>query len=129
MKATSSQQKPVTARALHILVVEDEMMLAIVLEDALEDAGCMSTMVSRVGRAALLAASQSFDGAILDVSVAGEQVYPVAEELARRNIPFIFTTGHGENEIRDDFRGRPILQKPYLPDALNRMMQTTFPAT
>ena len=104
-----------TVRGKRILVVEDEMMLVMMLEDILEGLGCAVTTVARLARAITIAETDSFDGAFLDVNVAGEAVYPVAAILTRRNIPFVFSTGYEKDSVPPEYRDRPVLPKPYLP--------------
>src|SRR5690606_25099356 len=96
------------------LIVEDESLVAMLIEDALGEIG-LATMgpASRVARALDLIRSDPPQGAILDVNLAGEEVYPVAEELASRGIPFIFLTGYGRRGIRQGFDARPVLGKPF----------------
>ena len=80
-----------------ILVVEDEVIVAMLLEDILADAG--ATVVgpaARVARALELLEAEPVDAALLDLNLAGEVTIPVAEELKRRGIPFAFATGYGK---------------------------------
>lgn len=101
-------------RGLHLLVVEDEAMIAFALEDLLTDLGCeVVGPVFRVRDAMQLAREAVIDGAILDVNIAGEEVFPVADILEARGIPFIFTTGYGTAGLRPSDLGHPVLQKPY----------------
>ena len=95
-------------------VVEDETMVAILLEDMLEELGCEVLWTAhRVNKALDLVAGSAPDAAILDVNIAGDEVYPVAQALARRSIPFVFTTGYGARGLAESWRGRPIVQKPF----------------
>lgn len=110
------QHAPEVPSKLHILVVEDEMMLMMTLEDALTDAGYTYVTASRIKKAIALAEGEAIDCAILDVNVAGEDVYPVAKILSRRRIPFILSTGYGRNTLPAEYRERPVLAKPYLPE-------------
>ena len=112
----AAQQAPNFPSKLHILVVEDEMMLMMTLEDALTDAGYTYVTASRIKKAVALAEAEAIDCAILDVNVAGEDVFPVAEILSRRNIPFILSTGYGRDTLPAEYRERPVLAKPYLPE-------------
>lgn len=99
---------------LRLLVVEDDAMLALALEMALADAGCeVVSIASCLDEAMPLAREAAIDGAILDVNVGGEKVFPVADILATRAIPFVFATGYGAAGLRDCDHGRPVLQKPY----------------
>uniref|UniRef100_UPI0035CC8A41 response regulator n=1 Tax=uncultured Sphingomonas sp. TaxID=158754 RepID=UPI0035CC8A41 len=102
-----------------ILAVEDEMLVLMNIEAALEDFGC-STICSAgcVAEALALIARQSFDAAILDVNLGGEKSYPVADALAQLGVPFVFSTGCSDHGGRVDFEGRPILRKPYTRAAL-----------
>jgi CheY-like chemotaxis protein len=100
-------------------VVEDEALIALMLEDLLVAFGC-----SVVGPMARLAPAQSaarqrdFDCALLDININGEPIHPVAEILSERGIPFVFVTGYGEAGVDNRFEGRPVLRKPFRPDKL-----------
>jgi CheY-like chemotaxis protein len=102
-----------------ILIVEDESLVAMLLETILEDMGC-----STVGPAAniddglTLVQTESLDAALLDVNVAGRQVFPVAQALKDRGVPFVFSTGYGEGGLPDEWRGQPTIQKPFTETAV-----------
>lgn len=104
---------------LRVLLVEDEAMVAMMLEDMLGDLGCeIVGPAASVARALELAGDAALDGAILDVNVGGEAIYPVAEALTARGVPFVFTTGYGATDIDARFAGAPALQKPFSPPSL-----------
>jgi CheY-like chemotaxis protein len=108
---------------LRILVVEDEAAISLLLEDMLLDFGC--EVVGPAGRLAAaldLAASEAFDLAILDVNVAGEPIYPVAEALEERKVPFVFSTGYGSAGIKEPYRDRPVVQKPFAQNDLRQRL-------
>ena len=110
---------------LRILIVEDEMLVAMNLEDMLLDLGHeVAGIASRLEPALSLAAEGQFDLALLDVNLAGSQSFPVAAILRDRNIPFLFATGYGIKGIIEEFRSYPVLQKPFravdLEQALER---------
>jgi CheY-like chemotaxis protein len=108
-------------QGLRVLVVEDEMVVAMLLEDMLTDLGCLIVgPASRVDEALQLAEREDVDAAILDVNVAGAEVYPVAAALAAKRIPFVFATGYGTGGLRDEYRGTPTVQKPFRQDDLAR---------
>jgi DNA-binding response OmpR family regulator len=112
---------------LRVLVVEDEMLIAMLLEDVLQERGCkVIGPVGRVTKAVPLANMEPLDMAILDVNVAGEEVFPVACELARRAIPFVFVSGYGADRLPKKWCDRPILQKPFRPGDLERSMSMAF---
>lgn len=106
-----------------VLVVEDEAAISMLLEDMLLDFGC--TVVgpaARLSTALEMAASEAFEVAILDVNVAGEPIYPVAEAIVKRNLPIVFSTGYGGAGIREPFRDRPVVQKPFSQADLKRTL-------
>jgi DNA-binding response OmpR family regulator len=103
--------------ALHgltIMVVEDEFLVANLIEHMLEDAGCaISGPFPRLAEAVDGAKREPCDAAILDVNLAGERIFPVAEILARRNIPFMFVTGYDGGSMPLEYAGCPRLHKPF----------------
>jgi CheY-like chemotaxis protein len=108
---------------LRILVVEDEAAISLLLEDMLLDFGCeVIGPAARLSAALEAVSREQVDLAILDVNVAGEPIYPVAEALAQRSIPFVFSTGYGSAGIRDTFRDRPVLQKPFAQHDLKQKL-------
>lgn len=113
----------VVAKQRRILVVEDEMLIGMLLEDMLVDMGhVVVAVVPRVNEALAAVEREAFDIAILDVHLNGQAVYPVAESLISRGIPFVFATGYGERGLPEQYRGRPILQKPFSKEDLARMI-------
>jgi len=80
----------------------------------------------RVADGVKLASSERLDGAILDNNIAGTEVFPVASELARRSVPFIFVSGYDSHNLPEAWRGRPILKKPFRPRDLARNMAKAF---
>jgi CheY-like chemotaxis protein len=110
---------PDAASPRRVLVVEDEMLIGMLLEDMLTDMGhTVVAIVPRVNEALATARRESFDVAILDVHLNGQAVFPVAEVLIERGIPFVFATGYGERGLPEQYRDRPILQKPFAMDDL-----------
>lgn len=111
-----------------VLVVEDESLVAMLLETILEDMGCVPVgPASTVDEGLEMASSdEPLDAALLDVNVAGKQVFPIAEALKARGVPFVFSTGYGEGGLPDEWRGQPTLQKPFteaaVRDALMKAM-------
>jgi CheY-like chemotaxis protein len=122
----ASLQVPTDFR--RVLVVEDEIMIRMLLEDMLDDLGFKVALTAgRVDEAIMLARDGEFDVAILDVNLNGDLVYPVADVLAARGLPFAFSTGYGDAGMPDNYRDRPTLQKPFqlagLEKALAELMQ------
>ena len=126
----SSGEPKATAAALRVLIVEDETMIAMLVEDMLAELGHATVAIaSNLEEAARLAAEADFDAALLDVNLSGKTVDPIANTLAQRGIPFAFTTGIDQRGIPQAYRDRVTLQKPYvmeqLKGALTLMMQRT----
>lgn len=110
---------PLAGRRL--LVVEDEALVAMMIEDMLGDLGCVVVEVaSSLAQAMALAEDPALalDGALLDLNLAGEKVYPVAERLAANGVPFVFSTGYGKAGIDAGYGHVPVLAKPFKPRAL-----------
>lgn len=98
-----------------VLVVEDDALVGMLIESILEDLGCviLGPATTLDEARALIDDGEPIDAALLDVNVAGEQVFPVAEALAARGTPIVFSTGYGEGGLTEAWRGRPTLQKPF----------------
>lgn len=108
-----------------LLIVEDETLVALMVEDMLSDLGCVVVDVAGTLSQGLSLVSDpdlALDGAILDVNLGGEKVYPVAEALAARGIPFIFATGYGIAGIAETYAHVPALAKPYDAQLLERTL-------
>jgi CheY-like chemotaxis protein len=98
----------------HVLVVEDEMLVLMSIESALADLGCESvTAAATAVQAIELTKSQVFDIALLDLNLNGYESYAVADALVALGVPFVFSTGCSNDGMRDDYRDRPLLRKPY----------------
>jgi chemotaxis family two-component system sensor kinase Cph1 len=97
-----------------ILVVEDDPMLALNVEQLLEDAGCAVVgPCATVARALEMARRGGMDAAILDVNLRGELVFPVADRLAEAGIPFVVVSGHSRDLLPPRHRGCRYLSKPF----------------
>ncbi|CAH2603031.1 Response regulator [Rhodovastum atsumiense] len=97
-----------------VLVVEDEPLLAIELEGLLQEFGCVVVgPVSSLARALQLAQDGSFDVALLDVVIRGGDVYPVADLLIARGIPFALASGYSKSAFPERLRQYPRLLKPF----------------
>ncbi|MER8442894.1 response regulator [Mesorhizobium sp. M1066] len=111
-------------KGLRVLVVEDESLVAMLIEDVLADLGCaLAGMASRVDDAMDKVATLEFDAVILDVNLDGADTYPVADALTERSIPFIFATGYGAGGIPQSFRNVPVLGKPFEQGDLERALR------
>ncbi|MEH3159620.1 MAG: response regulator [Sphingomonas taxi] len=109
-----------------ILIVEDEPLIAMMLEDFLEvlDKTPVAT-VDTVAGALARVEDGGIDAAILDVNLrGGEKSTPIAEALARQGIPFVFATGGSDDSVDAQFRDRPVLQKPFTMDGVAKALDT-----
>jgi DNA-binding NtrC family response regulator len=110
---------------IRVLLVEDETLVAMLLEDMIADlGGTVVGSASRVGRALELVQDPGcgIDLAVLDVNLGGEEVFPVASALAERRVPFAFSTGYGNAGLPDAWRSRPTLQKPFTQEQVTTVL-------
>jgi CheY-like chemotaxis protein len=97
-----------------VLIVEDEPMVAWLLNDMLVDFGCVVVgAADRVAEALAMIEGQSIDAAVLDINLRGQMSYPVADVLTARGVPFVFTTGYARDRLLEAYRAFPYLLKPY----------------
>lgn len=112
---------------LKLLVVEDEAIISFLIEDMLLSLGCASVAhASSVKQAISLLSEQTPDAAVLDVNLAGEPGYAVAEKLEEGGIPFVFATGYGGTGLPARWRERPVIQKPFTLESLEAALRTAF---
>ncbi|MCW6508675.1 response regulator [Lichenifustis flavocetrariae] len=106
-------------------MIEDEMLITMLLEDILEELGCqVAGSAVNVRQAEDLAMNATADAAILDVNLGGDPVYPVAERLIERNIPFVFASGYGSANLPDRWQNHPTLPKPFTADQVETVLRT-----
>jgi len=102
-----------------VLVVEDETLVAMLVEDTLADAGVVVLgPVATVAEALALLGSDRPDLAVLDLNLAGETSEPVADALVRMGVPFVVASGYGASGVPARLSGVPVLAKPYAPEEL-----------
>jgi CheY-like chemotaxis protein len=107
-----------------ILVVEDEPLIAMMLEDFLESLGhrvhaSCDSVESAIGEAE----KGGFDVAIVDVNLNGENAWPVARKLRENNIPFIIATGGHVEPPPAEFKDVPVIEKPYTVDRVTPALE------
>lgn len=121
-RTVSSAARP---EPLRILVVEDELFVAMLVEDLLGDLGCRIVgPAANAADAVRAAEGETFDFALLDVNLGdGETSFQAAEILRRRGVPFAFVTGYGDQGVRPDLRDAPVLSKPIDPQRLARLIE------
>lgn len=110
-----------------ILIVEDEFLIAIHVADIMAHLGfSVAGPVADIGQALSLIAQENVDGAVLDVNLSGQLVFPLATILVQRSIPFILTSGYDSVGLPAEWRGRPHLRKPVVERELARLTLATF---
>lgn len=113
-----------------VLVVEDELLVSMLIEDILADEECQVIgPFTTVFDALSAARNEAIDIALLDVNLRGEKVYPVAEILTERGIPFVFLSGYGPDAIPDDHPGWRACSKPFSPNDLTRILTEQIQAS
>lgn len=111
-----------------ILVVEDEGLIALMIEDMLLDlgyevAGPAATLDEAM---VLIRAQPPIHAAVLDLNICGEPVFPVVDALRARGVPVIMTTGYGDDRLRADDRHGPVLHKPFVEAELIAALARAF---
>jgi len=116
-----------------VLVVEDEVLVAWLLEDMLADLGCAVVgPAASVKQALAMIDAEAIDVAVLDVNLNGQLSYPIADALAARGVPFVFSTGYDKDRMLDGYKTFPVLQKPFhqseLSDILAKLLTPKEPS-
>jgi CheY-like chemotaxis protein len=110
-----------------ILIVEDESMIAMMVEGFLEESGWeVAGWAGGTERALAMARDAEIDAALLDVNLNGQDTFAVADILSERRIPFIFATGYGADGVAKRFRGVPTLTKPFQRNELDRALEAAM---
>jgi DNA-binding response OmpR family regulator len=110
-----------------VLVVEDEALIAILIEDVVQDSGgAIVGPVATLEKALKLAEEEDFDAAILDVTIRGGKVFAVAKLLQERGIPFVFASGYGDWALPKELRDKPRLTKPFTVGELEEQVRFLY---
>ncbi len=109
-------------RGNRIILVEDEILVAMMMRDILTELGfSVVGPFSRLSEAMVAAVHDDIDAGIIDINLGGEFVYPVAEVLVARDIPFIFVTGYGVESVDARFGSVPVIKKPVQRQVLQKI--------
>lgn len=112
-------RRPIDLKGLKVLLVEDEALVAMLIEGMLSDLGCeVVGTIARVAPALEQVSRDPPQAALLDVNLAGEKVFPLADRLAELGVPFVFSTGYGTAGLEGRHCDRPVLQKPFTDEDL-----------
>jgi DNA-binding response OmpR family regulator len=110
-----------------ILIVEDEPLIAMMLEDFLESLGhSISASCDTVAAALSEVEKGGFDLAILDVNLKGQNVWPVASKLRERGVPFVIASGGHVDPPPAEFASVPLIEKPYTVDRVTPAINAAF---
>lgn len=116
-----------TPSGLRVFVVEDEELVLMMIETMLEELGCIVTGSAKSVPVALSAVETvPFDLALLDVNLEGVKVFPVAEAIAEKGLPFIISSGYGREGVPDALRHVPIIPKPFRLEELDEAIRQAF---
>lgn len=97
-----------------VLIVEDQALIAMLVEDMLKECGCQVVgPVSKLHEAWALISRDTIDVGLLDINLGGETVYPVADAMQELKIPFIFSTAYSADVVPARFRTATVLQNPF----------------
>jgi CheY-like chemotaxis protein len=118
---------PPTVFKARLLLVEDETMVGLFMEELLGELGFDPTCpITNLAEAVAAAKRERYDGAVLDMNLQGESVYPLAELLTAQDVPFVFVTGYSRGGIEERFSGVPVVQKPVTSEALAQALYGKF---
>jgi CheY-like chemotaxis protein len=116
-----------TLKGRRILLIEDSPVVGPLTADLIEEIGC-----TVVGPAPNMAAARElveageFDGALIDIHIRGERVFPLCEMLQAQGLPFVFTSCYADWQMPDKWQDRPRLQKPYTIDQVEEALGKLF---
>lgn len=111
--------------SLNVMIVEDEPLIAMMMEALVSDVGGVALGPYGDVAAAVVAAraEAQIDVALLDCNLGREHSWPVADVLAERGVPFAFSSGQGAKEIAERFAGRPVFAKPVDEERLRQFLR------
>lgn len=108
---------PARLRGKKVFVVEDEALISMLFEDILGELDCeVVGPALNLKQALELARTADMDAAVLDVNLGGDPIFPVAEILASRGVPLVFSSGYGASGLPERWRSEPTLPKPFTTD-------------
>lgn len=109
--------------AVRVLVVEDDALIGMAVAQSAERCGCVVVgPITRLETGLRTAQTADLEGAILDIDLDSEQVWPIAEILQRRKVPFILVSGYSSTEVPECYWRVPLVSKPLTDAALRRAL-------
>jgi two-component SAPR family response regulator len=120
-------QPPPSLKGLDVLLVEDESLVSLLLEDMLHELGAGAVRhAGRLDKGFALAADRRPDVAVLDVNIAGNAVFPLAQKLTEDRVPLLFITGYGRDGLGPEWASCQVLQKPLTLEQLEKALHRTL---
>ena len=111
-----------------ILIAEDEPLIALTVEDMLDELGYeVAGTVARLDEALAFVQRETIDCALLDVNLGKDRIDPVADLLASKDCPFVFTTGEGRAGVPPAHAGRPCVSKPFRMEDIENALAAALP--
>ena len=115
-------------RRARVLIVEDEHLIQLMLAEMITKMGYdVAGVAGNLTDAKDHASGMELDVAVLDINLAGEKVFPVADRLRARGVPFCFVTGYGVGGLPDHYERNAVLQKPFQEEDLERILHSLCP--
>jgi len=112
---------------LHVLVLEDEFLIAMDVEDLCREQGAASVSIVRNFNDLRAFADVRIDAAVLDVMLSGTPTFDFAKELREQNVPFVFATGHADDaQMFSEFSGVEVVGKPFAGPDLIRALEAAI---
>lgn len=119
------EKSTIALNGRRVLVVEDEILISMMLQDTLLGLGLdVVGPVNSMASAVATVNGEPLDGAILDLNLGGNLIYPLADMLIERDIPFVFLTGYDRSKVAPRYASVPVLQKPVAPEVLRDCLLT-----
>ncbi len=110
-----------------IFIAEDEPLIAMVLEDILDELGyALAASAATVAQAEQLTLTTTFDAAILDADLGGQESFPLADRIMASGVPVLFATGRGRGNLPTRFRESILIEKPYVLNSVARALDQLF---
>ncbi len=117
-------EPPASLSGKKVLIVEDETLISMLFEDILAELDCQVVGPAlNLKQAIELARTAEMDAAVLDVNLGGEPIFPVAEILAQRGVPLVFSSGYGATGLPVRWQSQPTLPKPFTSDEVAAVLQ------
>ena len=129
IKAPPGPAAPAEAglKGRRILIVEDSPVVAPFTADLLGELGCeVLGPAPNMASARELMEAGGFDGALVDIHIRGERVFPLCDMLEAKGVPFVFTSGYADWQMPEKWQERPRLQKPYTLDQVEQALGALF---